>query len=73
MVDILWLRSFGEAILAIIYDIHVESHEDVFVQNAEKAINAAQQAAIPGHFLVDVFPIRWLPSSFSDYILTYTL
>jgi hypothetical protein len=38
------------------YDIKVEDSENVYIQAAEKAIHIFLEAAIPGQFLVDVFP-----------------
>ena len=50
------------------YGIAVQESNDPYISNAEKALKGAAEAAIPGAFLVDSFPIlkyvpSWLPGA----------
>jgi len=42
----------------ITYGIDIKSHEDQFLQAAERAMQQADRAIVPGEFLVDTIPIR---------------
>jgi hypothetical protein len=42
----------------VVYDIKPEDDNRVFINVAEKAMDVAAETAIPGQFLVDVFPLR---------------
>ena len=44
------------------YGIDVKSHEDEFLQAAERAMELFESAIVPGAFLVDIFPIFSSPS-----------
>jgi hypothetical protein len=48
---------FGETILDVVYDIKAQDNNIEFIEIAEKAMHVGLEAAIPGQFLVDVFPI----------------
>ena len=43
------------------YGMDIKSHEDKFLQAAEKAMKYLESAIVPGAFLVDTFPIRSSP------------
>lgn len=49
---------FGATIMKMIFgtDVHDESHEDMVI--ASMALEKVGEAAQPGRWLVDVFPIR---------------
>jgi len=44
------------------YGMEIESHEDKFLQAAERAMEHLEGAVIPGAFLVDAFPICLSPN-----------
>lgn len=44
--------------MEITYGMDIKSHEDKFLQTAERAIELGGRVMIPGAFLVDMFPIR---------------
>jgi len=39
------------------YGIYIKSHEDKFLQAAERAMEHLEDAVAPGAFLIDAFPI----------------
>jgi len=53
------IRHFAGAIMMeVVYGIKVLPHDDPYIQIAEEMLNAVSEAAKPGAFLVDTFPIR---------------
>ena len=44
--------------MEITYGMDVKSHEDTFLQAAERAMEYGDRVMVPGAFLVDTFPIR---------------
>ena len=48
----------GALIMEMTYGMEIESHEDKFLQAAERGIECVESTVIPGAFLVDTFPIR---------------
>jgi len=44
------------------YGMDIKSHEDKFLQAADRALEHFERAMIPGAFLVDTFPICLFPS-----------
>ena len=51
--------------MKIMYDIDIQESGDPYVTLAEEAMNGINQAAVPGAFLVDIFPIlKHVPSWF---------
>ena len=44
--------------MEITYGLDIQSHDDKYLQAAESAMDYAQEAMVPGAFLVDTFPIR---------------
>lgn len=50
--------------MEITYGIDIKSHEDRFLQAAERAMEHLESAVVPGAFLVDTFPICSSPSLF---------
>jgi len=54
---LLILSGTGALIMEITYSINIKSHEDRFLQAAERALEHFDSAMIPGAFLVDTFPI----------------
>ena len=49
----------------IAYGIKVQDSDDHYISLAEEVVNRGSEAAIPGAFLVDVFPIlKYVPSWF---------
>lgn len=42
----------------ITYGLDIKSHEDQFLQAAERAMQLAGRTLVPGAFLVDTIPIR---------------
>ena len=44
--------------MEIAYGLDVKSHNDKYLQAAERAMDCAREAMVPGAFLVDTFPIR---------------
>jgi len=56
--------------MEIAYGLDIRSHEDKYLQAAERAMDHAQEAMVPGAFLVDTFPIRSSsPQSLGPYTL----
>jgi len=51
----------GALIMEITYGMEIKSHEDKFLQAAERALEHLESAMIPGGFLVDTFPICLSP------------
>jgi len=47
--------------MEITYGMEIKSHEDKFLQAAERALEHLESAMIPGGFLVDTFPICLSP------------
>jgi len=52
----------GSLIMEMTYGIEIESHEDKFLQAAERGMEHLGDAVIPGAFLVDTFPVCLSPS-----------
>ena len=49
----------------IVYGIKVQESGDHYISLAEEVVNRASKAAVPGAFLVDLFPIlEYVPSWF---------
>jgi len=44
------------------YGMDIKSHEDRFLQAAERAMAHFESAIVPGAFLVDTIPIRSSPN-----------
>jgi len=44
--------------MEITYGMDIKSHENKFLQAAERAMGHFESAVVPGAFLVDAFPIR---------------
>jgi hypothetical protein len=56
---------FAATIMKIGYGIVVQESDDPYISTAEVAFTGASDAAIPGAFLVDLFPIlKYVPSWF---------
>jgi hypothetical protein len=58
----------GETILSIAYGLDIEQKDDPYIQTSEEAVHALAVAAIPGTFLVDIFPFlkyvpEWMPGA----------
>ena len=47
--------------MEITYGIDIKSHEDEFLQAAERTMEHFESAIVPGAFLVDIFPIHSSP------------
>jgi len=45
-------------IMDLTYGLDIKSHEDKFLQAAERAMERAKKTLIPGAFLVDTIPMR---------------
>ena len=59
------LSTFAATIMKIGYGITVQESDDPYISIAEVAFTGASEAAIPGTFWVDTFPIlKYLPSWF---------
>ena len=52
------LSVTGGLIMDITYSLDIKSHEDPFLQAAERAMECVERAMVPGASLVDTFPIR---------------
>ena len=51
--------------MKIVYGIAVQESDDPYISIAEEALTGVAEAAIPGAFLVDMFPIlKYVPSWF---------
>ena len=48
----------GALIMEMTYGMEIESHEDKFLQAAERGMECVESTVIPGALLVDTFPIR---------------
>lgn len=48
--------NFGSSIMKAVYGIDVKSMNDPYIHTAEQGLTALAEAAMPGRFLVDVFP-----------------
>ena len=44
--------------MGITYGFDIKSHEDKFLQTADRALEFSERVMVPGAFLVDTFPIR---------------
>lgn len=54
-----WPRSVGTTILKIAYSYKAESHgRDVLIDMAGDSMEKFSRAAVPGAFMVDMFPFR---------------
>lgn len=61
----LFTSSFARAIMEIVYGIKIEGLDDPHVRNVEEALACFTDTAVPGRYLVDIFPImRFIPSWF---------
>jgi len=49
--------------MEITYGMDIKSHEDKFLQAAERIVDLIGRAVEPGAFLVDTFPICLFPNS----------
>jgi len=49
------------------YGMDIKSHEDKFLQAAERLVELVGETLEPGAFLVDTFPIRSSPNSESSW------
>jgi hypothetical protein len=57
--------TFAATIMKIGYGIAVQESDDPYISMAEIAFTGASEAAVPGAFLVDFFPIlKYVPSWF---------
>jgi hypothetical protein len=52
----------GAIVMEMAYGMDIKSHEDQFLQAAERATQLFEDAIVPGAFLVDSFPICSSPS-----------
>jgi hypothetical protein len=62
----IWGKSlFAATIMKISYGIDVQESDDPYISRAEDALDGVNQAAIPGAFWVDLFPVlKYVPSWF---------
>ncbi|KAI1782834.1 cytochrome P450 [Ganoderma leucocontextum] len=63
--------NFASAILKLVYDIHVEDENDVYVKISEEALAGAVEGLVPGKFLVEFLPFLrhvppWFPGATSQ-------
>ncbi|EKM77557.1 hypothetical protein AGABI1DRAFT_130252 [Agaricus bisporus var. burnettii JB137-S8] len=55
--------TFAAIMMKITYGITVKDKDDEYISCAEEALKGLGEAATPGRFLVDIFPImKWIPS-----------
>ncbi|KAJ7032293.1 cytochrome P450 [Mycena alexandri] len=55
----------GEVILGVAYGIKVLPVDDPYIALAERAVQSAAEASIPGRFMVDAFPLmKYIPEWF---------
>lgn len=54
---------FGSSIMKAVYGIDVKDMNDPYIHTAEQGLTALAEAAMPGRFLVDVFPWCMHPHS----------
>ena len=59
-VSVPFYRHAGQLIMMSVYGIQVGSRDDRFIQVAQNVMDAVSEAAKPGAWLVDMFPIREL-------------
>jgi len=59
------LSGTGALIMEMTYGMDIKSHEDKFLQAAERVVAIVGEAVEPGAFLVDTFPICLSPNSAS--------
>ncbi|KAJ3569054.1 hypothetical protein NP233_g5306 [Leucocoprinus birnbaumii] len=60
--------TFAALIMDVSYGIRISDAKDPYIQIAEEAMDGLNKAAVPGAFLVDVFPAlkhvpRWFPGA----------
>jgi hypothetical protein len=60
--------NFGRTIIKIVYGLDAPSAESEYISLAEQVIRHAVQAAGPGRFLVDSWPIRERQTQASDRV-----
>ena len=59
------LSNFAATIMDIVYGIKVQGPGDRYISLVEEVISKANDAAVPGAFLVDLFPVlKHVPSWF---------
>ena len=59
------ISLFSATIMKVAYGIDVQESDDPYILVAEEAVKGMHQAALPGAFLVDLFPmLRFVPSWF---------
>ncbi|KAJ3560335.1 hypothetical protein NP233_g10902 [Leucocoprinus birnbaumii] len=57
--------AFASTITEAAYGIKIKTWEDEYVKLAEEALKGVSEAAVPGAFLVDIFPImKYIPAWF---------
>ena len=57
--------TFAATIMKIGYGIGIQESDDPYISIAKVAMNGAAEAAVPGTFWVDMFPIlKYVPSWF---------
>jgi hypothetical protein len=49
--------NFGKTTIKMVYGIDVKNGEDEYISMPEKVLHVLSEAAIPGRFFVDLFPI----------------
>src|SRR5690349_5001441 len=59
---------FAALITDVAYGIQIKEKNDPYIQHIEEVIHAVGEAAIPGRYLVDLFPImkyipQWFPGA----------
>ncbi|KAG5651515.1 hypothetical protein H0H81_008380, partial [Sphagnurus paluster] len=60
------LHMAGETIMSVVYGLQVQDKDDPYITAAERGVRPLFDAAVPGAFLVDIFPIlkhvpEWMP------------
>jgi hypothetical protein len=59
------LSNFAATVLDIVYGIKIQDSGDPYISLAEEVVDWASEAAVPGAFLMDLFPIlAYVPSWF---------
>ncbi|KAF9444944.1 cytochrome P450 [Macrolepiota fuliginosa MF-IS2] len=57
--------AFASTIMEVVYDIKVEGLDNQYIKTAQEAVEGFADAAMPGRYLVDTFPImKYIPSWF---------
>jgi len=51
------LSATGALVMSLTYGLDIKSHDDRFLAAAERALATLEEAAVPGAFLIDTFPI----------------